>query len=86
MTNEKEWWEESWKRHIGQMNDEGYDEGDVKAFVKEIVAESMRLGEVKAWEEASNFIERLDEVIGAKQAFKITELAFKAKLTSLKTP
>lgn len=90
MTNEKEWWEE------GGMSNGPMEETFGWSQVEKIVAEAMRRGEVKAWEEASTMLKDVKQRFrcaacdGASNlSHTLTCSAFAeidAKLTSLKTP
>ena len=94
MTNEKWWWSVYMSRNWNGKDDEeatiAYDTLD------KIVAEAMRRGEVKAWEEASTMLKDVKQRFrcaacdGASNlSHTLTCSAFAeidAKLTSLKTP
>ena len=78
MTNEKEWYE---------AEEYGYP-GNTEYNIPKIVAEAMRLGEVKAWEEAKEIVHEVmdcsDDTIGYYE--DSIQKNIDTKLTSLKTP
>lgn len=79
--NEVEWWKEEPYMTRGPYS-------DFYHFEK-IVAEAMRLGEVKAWSEAKGMLEaeqrRIDSFHRNGYVFNVSIEIIDAKLTSLKT-
>jgi len=86
MTNEKEWWEEG-----GMYNGPIMEDTFGWSQVEKLVAEAMRRGEVRAWEEIKAKRDSMDTegsqsfVDSYRMSWRHLGNAIDAKLTSLKT-
>jgi len=80
MTNEKEWWDDGIANIADDLSSK--DLAHLKEALGKIVAEAMRRGEMKAWEEAQKALKQADP--GPYLLWLEAEDFIEAKLTELK--